>query len=455
MSLELRAPTTATSPLSVVILAAGKGTRMRSSLPKVMHRMAHRTLIGHVLSAAAALEASRVVAVLAPEMDSVRDEIATYGLPFDVAIQDPPLGTGHAVACALPYLPSEGVVLVLYGDTPLISAATLEALLSARAAHGAAVAVLGMNPPDPSGYGRLAFDDTGLAALVEERHASEQLKREGLCNSGVMAIDAACLRPLVDDLELRQEKNEYYLTDIVAGARARDWPCTATEGPWQDGVGVNSKAQLAAAEAIFQDRRRETLMAAGVQMVAPETVFLSADTVIEPDAVIEPFVIFNPGCHVERGALVHSFCHLERTRIGAGAEIGPFARLRPGADIGEGSKIGNFVEVKKATVEAGAKVNHLSYVGDARIGPGANVGAGTITCNYDGFGKYHTDIGAGAFIGSNTALVAPVRIGDGAIIGAGSTIAEDIGDDGLAVTRAELRVIEDGAKRFRARRKQD
>ncbi|MEM7021077.1 MAG: bifunctional UDP-N-acetylglucosamine diphosphorylase/glucosamine-1-phosphate N-acetyltransferase GlmU [Pseudomonadota bacterium] len=439
-------------PLTVVILAAGKGTRMKSGRPKVLHQVAGRSMIGHVLATAAALEPARTVVVLAPGMLEVEKELSHSPLAPAVAIQDPPMGTGHALMAARDQLAAEGMVLVLYGDTPLVTADTLRQLLAATVEAGAAVGVLGMRPPDTTGYGRLLFDQHGLDAIVEERHADEDLKRDGMCNAGIMVVDRNKLDPLLDALVPKQPKNEYYLTDIVGHARAQGWPCTAIEGPWIEGVGVNAQSQLAEAEALMQGRLREAAMAEGVSMTAPETVFLSADTVLAPGVHIDPYVVFGPGVQVDEGALIHSFSHLFGVRIGADAEIGPFARLRPGAEIGERAKIGNFVEVKNASLEAGAKANHLSYLGDARVGAGSNIGAGTITCNYDGFGKYRTDLGERVFVGSNTSLIAPVKVGDGAIIGAGSTIDHDVPPDALSVGRGRQNDLPEGATRFRARK---
>lgn len=435
--------------LSIVVLAAGKGTRMKNGLAKVLHPLAGWPLIRHVLATAAALRPSRTVVVLAPSMDEVAAEVERSAPGAAIAIQDPPLGTGHALMAARSRLPAAGTVLVLYGDTPLITADTLERLVACRRDHAAAVAVLGMAPPDPTGYGRLRFEGRELVELVEERHADPLLRREGLCNSGVMAFDARRLGELLDVLPLRPEKNEHYLTDAVAAARARGWSCRAIEGPWQEGLGVNSQAQLAEAEAIYQDRRRAALLEAGVVMPAPATVHLAADTAIEPGATIEPYVVFGPGVRIGARAVVHAFSHLEGAAVAEGAAVGPFARLRPGAELAAGARVGNFVEVKNAKLAEGAKANHLTYLGDAAVGRDANVGAGTITCNYDGFGKHRTEIGDGAFIGSNTALVAPVRIGPGAIVGAGSTIVHDVPGDALAVARGRQEIREGHAARLR------
>ena len=442
-----------TAPLTVVLLAAGKGTRMRCERPKVLHPLAGRTLIGHVLHTAAALAPARALVILAPGMDAVAAEVGHGPLPARIAYQEPQLGTGHALLAAREHLPEEGELLVLYGDTPLVSPGTLEELLAARRASDAAVAVLGFRPPDPKGYGRLRFDAEGLAAIVEERHADATLRREGLCNAGIMAFDAARLGALLDALEVKQPKGEYYLTDVVEHARRRGWACAALEGPYEAGLGVNSQDQLAATEALLQQRLRAAAMAAGVTLIGPETVFLAADTVLAAGAEVGPYVVFGPGVEVAAGARILPFSHLERVRIGARAEIGPFARLRPGAAIGEGAKVGNFVEVKNATLEAGAKANHLSYIGDAHVGARSNIGAGTITCNYDGVAKHRTEIGAGVFIGSNSALVAPLTIGDGAFVGAGSTINRDVPPGSLSIARSRQTNVEGGAARLRERRR--
>ncbi len=441
------------APVTIVLLAAGKGTRMRSERPKVLHPLAGRPMLAHVLATAAALAPARAAVVLAPGMDQVAAEVERGPLPAVIVHQAPQLGTAHAVLAARAELPPTGEVLVLYGDTPLVTAATLRQLLEARRAADAAVAVLGFRPPDPTGYGRLALDQAGLARIVEERHADATLKRDGACNAGIMAFDAARLLPLLDAIEIKQPKGEYYLTDVVEHARARGWACTAIEGPYEAGLGINSQTQLAEAEAILQQRLRAAAMAAGVTMIAPETVYLAADTELAAGVEVGPFVVFGAGVKVAPNARILSFCHLEGVRIGAGAEIGPFARLRPGAAIGERAKVGNFVEVKNATLEAGAKANHLSYIGDARVGARSNIGAGTITCNYDGAAKHRTEIGKGVFIGSNSALVAPIAIGDGAFVGAGSTINRDVPAGSLSIARARQTDIPDGAARIRGRRR--
>ncbi|MGI9488391.1 MAG: bifunctional UDP-N-acetylglucosamine diphosphorylase/glucosamine-1-phosphate N-acetyltransferase GlmU [Geminicoccaceae bacterium] len=435
--------------LTAVILAAGKGTRMKSGLAKVLHPLAGRSMIGHVLATAARLEPEKAVVVLSNGMDDVEAAVAKASMPTAIAIQDPPLGTGHALMAARSCLPADGDVLVLYGDTPLLTAGTLMQLLAKRREENAAVAVFGFRPEDPSGYGRLRFDEGGLAELVEERHADEDLKRDGLCNAGIMAMDAAKLDTLLGSLELKQPKGEYYLTDIVEHARARGWTCTAIDGPVEEGHGVNSQSQLAEAETVVQRRLRLAAMERGVIMPAPETVHMAADTELAPGVMIEPHVVFGPKVRVAGGAVIKSFSHLEGAEVGAGAVIGPYARLRPGSEIGSGARIGNFVETKNTVMEPGAKANHLTYLGDAHIGSKSNIGAGTITCNYDGFNKHRTEIGAGAFIGSNSALIAPVTVADGAIIGAGSAITDDVPTDDLAIARSRQSNIKDGAARFR------
>jgi bifunctional UDP-N-acetylglucosamine pyrophosphorylase/glucosamine-1-phosphate N-acetyltransferase len=346
--------------LVTVILAAGKGTRMKSGRPKVLHPLAGRSLLGHVVHVAARLEPENTVVVLARDMAEIEAELERLPGPIAVAVQDPPLGTGHALMAARDELPASGDILVLYGDTPLLTAGTLMQLLAARRERDAAVAVFGFRPPDPTGYGRLSFDDEGLAALVEERHADEALRRDGLCNAGIMAVDAARLGPLLDALEVKQPKGEYYRTDIVEHARARGWACTAIEGPWEEGHGVNAQVQLAEAEAVIQRRLRLQAMERGVTMSAPETVHLAADTALAAGVEIEPYVVFGPGVRVEAGARILSFCHLADTVVGVGCAVGPFARLRGGTVLSDGARIGNFVEAKNAAVGAGATAMHLS-----------------------------------------------------------------------------------------------
>ncbi|MEO5338300.1 MAG: bifunctional UDP-N-acetylglucosamine diphosphorylase/glucosamine-1-phosphate N-acetyltransferase GlmU [Magnetospirillum sp. WYHS-4] len=436
---------------AAVILAAGLGTRMKSDLPKVMHRVAGRPMIRHLIASLAEHDLERTVVVVGEGMDAVADAVA----PHPTAIQKDRLGTAHAVLAARDAMAGfDGDVLILYGDTPLIGPETLGRMLAARRAtpHPALV-VLGFRPRDPGHYGRLLMGEGGsLEAIVEAKEASPAQLAIDLCNSGVMCIDGARLFGLLDRVGNANAKKEYYLTDIVALARADGLPCAMVEGEETELLGVNSRAELAAAEAIVQARLRAAALANGATLIAPETVFFSHDTRLGRDVLVEPFVFFGPGVTVGDEVEIRAFSHLEGASVASGARIGPYARLRPGADIGSEAHIGNFVEVKKSTIEERAKVNHLTYIGDARVGAGANVGAGTITCNYDGFFKSLTDIGKGAFIGSNTALVAPVKVGDGAIVGAGSVIARDVAPDALAVTRAQHTEVAGWAKRFRERK---
>ena len=439
-----------TMDVAAIILAAGKGTRMKSESPKVMHKLAGRTMLGHVLHSVARLKPARTAVVVGPGMEAVSQSAA----PVIGVVQPKQLGTGDAVKAARDVLDGfAGTVLVLFGDTPFISPATLASMIEARQADPApAVVVLGFRPVDPGAYGRLVVDAGGLQAIIEARDASPGELAIDLCNSGVMAIDGNELFALIDAIGNDNAKGEFYLTDIVRIARQRGLVCAHIEADEGELLGINSRADLALAEAIMQQSLRARAMAAGVTLSDPSSVWLSFDTELGSDVSIGPNVFFGPGVSVAAGAEIKAFSHIEGATIAAGATVGPFARLRPGARIGKGARVGNFVEIKNAVLEAGAKVNHLSYVGDARVGEGANVGAGTITCNYDGFNKSHTDIGAGAFIGSNTALVAPVRIGDGAIVGAGSTITKDVERDALAVTRAEQKALAGWAARFRATR---
>ncbi|TVR99736.1 MAG: bifunctional UDP-N-acetylglucosamine diphosphorylase/glucosamine-1-phosphate N-acetyltransferase GlmU [Rhodospirillales bacterium] len=439
------------SKTAVVVLAAGLGTRMKSGLPKVLHPLAGRSMIAHLVDTVSELQPERMVVVVGEDMAAVQAAVA----PHPTVVQSPRLGTGHAVMAARPLLEGfAGTVLVVYGDTPLITAMTLERMLAVRRhAPHPSVVVLGFRPADPGAYGRLMVDaEGGLEAIVEAKDAAAEQLALGLCNSGVMAVDGANLFRLLDRVGNDNAKGEYYLTDIVALARSEGLPCGYVEGDVSELVGVNSRADLAAAEAILQDRLRAVAMAEGATLIDPRTVYFSWDTVLGQDVTVGPSVMFGPGVKVGDRVEILGFCHIEGATIAHGARIGPFARLRPGAAVATDAHIGNFVEIKNASIEMGAKVNHLSYIGDARIGAGANVGAGTITCNYDGFFKSHTDVGAGAFIGSNTCLVAPVRIGDGAIVGASSAIAKDVPADALAVTRGPHLVRDGWAKRFRDRR---
>lgn len=439
------------SQTAAVILAAGQGIRMKSALPKVLHPLAGRAMIDHVRAALAPLEPARAVVVIGPDMDAVAAAVA----PLATAVQAEPLGTADAVKAARRALSGfEGTVLVLFGDTPLITTETLEALVAEqRRLPELAVVVLGFRPQDPGAYGRLVIGDDGaLEAIVEARDASAAELAIPLCNSGVMAIDGAVLFALLERIGNDNAKGEYYLTDIVAMARSEGRAAGHIEASEYELLGVNSRSELALAEQAMQWRLREAAMAAGATLADPATVYLSYDTRLGQDVVVGPHVVFGRGVEVGDGAEIRGFCHIEGARIAPGAAVGPFARLRRGSEIGQGARVGNFVEVKNATLEAGAKANHLAYIGDARVGADANVGAGTITCNYDGFMKSHTDIGAGVFIGSNSALVAPVSIGDGAVIGAGSVITQDVEADALAITRPAQDQVAGWARKYRERK---
>jgi len=436
---------------AAIILAAGLGTRMKSDLPKAFHPVGGRAMVDHVVATARDLGAAEIVVVIGTEMT---DRVADLGA-VKIAVQTERHGTADAVKAGVACLGTfAGDVLVAYGDTPLVRPGTYTALLAARRdGRDPAVAVLGFRPADPADYGRLIVDaDGALRAIVESRDATPEQRAIGLCNSGLMAFDGARLPILLDGIGNDNAKGEFYLTEIVAVARAAGFDCAHIEGADDDElIGVNCRADLAVAEAVFQTRARAEAMAGGVTLDDPTTCYLSADTRFGRDVRIEPNVVFGPGVTLGDRVQIRAFCHITGASIGDDATIGPFARLRPGTEIGGGVRIGNFVEVKNARLHDGAKANHLSYIGDAEIGADANIGAGVITCNYDGVGKYRTEIGAGAFIGSNAALVAPVRIGAGAVIGAGSVIAEDVEDDSLATTRAPLRRVAGGAAKLRER----
>ncbi|MEI8153135.1 MAG: bifunctional UDP-N-acetylglucosamine diphosphorylase/glucosamine-1-phosphate N-acetyltransferase GlmU [Hyphomicrobiales bacterium] len=432
-----------------IVLAAGEGTRMRSSRPKVLHEVAGRTLLGHVLTAVKAAQNTVISVVLGPEHDVVSAETSRVAPEASVFIQTERRGTAHAVLAARSAI-EKGAddVLVIFGDTPLIQPQTLQRLRTALA-DGAAVAVLGFRPADPTGYGRLVTQGDDLLAIVEHADATEAERAIGLCNGGLMGLDGKTALSILERIGNANRKGEFYLTDAVKIARDMERKAVALEVTEDEVSGINTKAQLAATEATMQQRLRQAALEAGVTLVSPDTVHFSADTKLGRDVTIEPFVVFGPGVTVEDGATIRSFSHLQGAQVGKGAIVGPFARLRPGAKLEENVHIGNFVEVKEALIEAGAKANHLAYIGDARVGAGANVGAGTITCNYDGAAKHRTDIGKGAFIGSNSSLVAPVKIGDGAYIGSGSVITADVPADALAIGRGRQTLKEGWAKRLR------
>jgi bifunctional UDP-N-acetylglucosamine pyrophosphorylase/glucosamine-1-phosphate N-acetyltransferase len=433
-----------------IVLAAGEGTRMRSSKPKVLHGIGGRTLIAHVLTAALEAGGAGIAVVVGPGREDVAAEARKVAPQAQIFEQTERLGTAHAVLSARPAIEAGADdILVMFADTPLVRPQTLSQLRTALS-DGAAVAVLGFRPKDAAGYGRLVMNGNDLVAIREEKDATADERRIGFCNGGLMALSGQHALAILDKIGNANAKREYYLTDAVAIAREMGLKAVAIETAEDDVRGINTKAQLAETEAVLQGRLRTQAMEAGVTLVAPETVFLSSDTKLGKDVTIEPNVVFGPGVTVEDGATIRAFSHLEGAHVGRGARVGPFARLRPGAELGTDVHIGNFVEVKASTIEAGAKANHLAYIGDARVGEGANIGAGTITCNYDGVDKHHTDIGKGAFIGTNSSLVAPVTIGDGAYIGSGSVVTEDVPADALVVERSEQVTKAGWAARFRA-----
>ncbi len=419
-----------------VILAAGEGTRMRSALPKVLHRLAGRTMLAHVLATAAEAKADAVAVVVGPGRDDVAAE-ARQAIPAaEIFVQSERLGTAHAVLAAAEMI-DRGFddVLILYADVPLISPDTLSSMRHALA-NGIGLVALGFEAANPTGYGRLLMEAGALVAIREHKDATDVERSVTLCNSGLMALQGRTALDLLRRIGRDNAQGEYYLTDAVEVTRAAGLRCAALSADERETLGVNDRVQLASAEAVLQDRLRKNAMLKGATLQAPGTVFFAFDTRLGRDVVVEPHVVFGPGVVVDDGAVIHAFSHLEGAHVGGNANVGPYARLRPGAILGRDSKVGNFVEVKSATIQEGAKVSHLSYIGDASVGAGANIGAGTITCNYDGYGKYRTEIGAGAFIGSNTALVAPVTIGQGAFVASGSTITEDVPADALALGRA-------------------
>ena len=424
---------------AAIILAAGSGTRMRSAMPKVMHPIAGQPMIAHLLGALQPLTPAATVVVIGARMSDVARAVA----PAECVVQDPPLGTGDAVRTALRVLQGrlapQGEIdetLVLFGDTPLLRTETLSRLLAERRRASAAILVSGMRPADPGPYGRFVLGPDGrLERIVEAADATPEERAIRLVNGGIMAIDARHAVDLVGALDRDNAKGEFYLSDIVDIARRKGLGRGTMELPAEELIGINTRAELAEAEVLMQWRLRRSAMDAGVTLVAPETVYLSADTRFGRDAIVEPNVTFGPGVTVGEGARICSFSHLEGAAVGAAARVGPFARLRPGAVLEDEVHVGNFVEVKAARLGAGAKANHLSYIGDAEVGARTNIGAGTITCNYDGFNKHRTIIGEGVFIGSNTALVAPVTVGDGAIVAAGSVVTDDVSADALSIAR--------------------
>ena len=436
-----------------IVLAAGEGVRMRSARPKVLHELAGRSMLAHTLSTILAGAMGDIAVVVASDGDGVAAEALKAAPEAKIAVQRERRGTAAAVLAARDQI-ERGYddILVVYADIPLIEASTLAAMRT-ELASGADVVALGFEAVDPAGYGRLIERGGRLVAIREEKDASAEERGSRLCNAGPIAFSGAEALNLLAAVKPDNAQNEYYLTDIVEIANARGLLARALIAKEKEVMGVNDRAQLAAAEAALQDRLRRRAMAAGATLTAPETVFLSYDVKIGRDVVIEPHVVIGPRCTIEDGATIRSFSYIESARVAGGAIVGPFARLRPGADIGVNARIGNFVEIKQSAVEEGAKINHLSYIGDARVGAKANIGAGTIVCNYDGFAKHKTDIGAGAFVGSNSALVAPVTIGDGAYIGSGSVITKPVEADALAVARGRQETRAGWAKAFRDRHK--
>ena len=423
---------------------------MRATRPKVLHEIAGRSLLAHVLGVVREAGDISAAVVIGPAAAAVAAEAERVWPGAEIFVQADRRGTAHAVLAAKAAIARRGDdLLVVFADTPLIRPQTLRRMRDAIA-QGAAVAVLGFRPRDPTGYGRLVLEGGELAAIREELDASAAERAIGLCNGGLMAFAGATALAILEQIGNHNRKGEFYLTDAVAIARAINLKAVAIETEEDEVRGINTKAQLAETEAALQQRLRSEALAAGVTLVAPETVFLSADTKFGRDVVVEPFVVFGPGVTVEDNAVIRSFSHLDRAHVGKGALVGPYARLRPGARLHEDVHVGNFVEVKEAVIEAGAKANHLAYIGDARVGAGANIGAGTIVCNYDGAAKHHTDIGKGAFIGSNSALVAPVKIGDGAYVATGSVITHEVPPDALAIGRSRQVIKENRAARLRS-----
>ena len=420
---------------ALVILAAGKGTRMKSDLPKVLHPIAQAPMLAHALRAGAALEPEKVIVVAGHCAEAVTKTTAAFDENAEVVLQEEQLGTAHAVDQARAALTGfSGDVVVLYGDTPFLSVETLNRMIDAR--QQADLVVLGFHAADPARYGRLVMDGDSLERIVEFKDATEAERALDFCNSGLMACDAATLFDLISGVNNDNASEEYYLTDVVELARQRALSVTAVSCDESETLGVNSRADLAQADAVFQARARIELLDNGVTLMAPDTVYLAFDTVIGRDTVIEPNVVFGPGVTVESGATIRAFSHLEGCHVSRDAVVGPYARLRPGTELSEGARIGNFVEIKNAIIDEGAKVNHLSYVGDASVGARSNIGAGTITCNYDGVMKHKTEIGSDAFIGSNTCLVAPVSIGDAAMTATGTIVTKNVEPGALAVARA-------------------
>ena len=442
-----------------IILAAGQGTRMKSNLPKPLHKLGGKPMLAWVLDTSFAAGADGQVVITPKDSDVIDGFINAYTearkLDVQTAIQDPQKGTGHAVECAKEALKDyNGIIIVAFADTPLVQTETYQALAKALETSDAAIACLGFDAEDPTGYGRLVTDDQGrLLKITEEKDANDEEKAIAFVNAGMMALKAPLAFELLEGLHDNTKTGEKYLTDCIEAARAKGHDVLTIKAEQTEVLGVNDRADLAQAEAVMQNQLRQAAMAAGATLIAPETVFLHHDAVIEPDVIIEPHVVISKAVHIGEGSEIKSFSHLEGVKTGPCCVIGPYARLRPGTDLGEGVKIGNFVETKNITMGDLSKANHLTYLGDSTIGSKTNIGAGTITCNYDGFNKNRTTIGDGAFIGSNSSLVAPVSIGDRALIGAGSTITRDVADDALAIVRGDEKTLPGGAERLRQKYK--
>ncbi len=436
--------------LQIIILSAGQGTRMKSDLPKILHPLGGRPVLHYVLDLAHSMTPQEVVLVVSPSLKDIKT-------PFvhQTVVQHPAQGTGDAVKYALPHLKAEGQVLVLFGDTPLIQRETLDRMLMLSHSHlEMAVILLGMRPMDKQNYARLILNEAGeLEAVIEDKDLTTAQKEISLCNSGAMLVRGDLLESLLSAVTPHNAAQEYYLTDLVKIARQKGYTCGVVEGEASEFIGINTRQDLALAENFLQDRWRNRAMTEGATLMDPKTIYFSYDTKLGSDVTLHPCIVFGPGVEIEKGAELFSFCRLCDTHVGPYALVGPFAHLRGGVHLQKKAEIGNFVEVKKSTFGPGAKAKHLSYIGDADVGSQANIGAGTITCNYDGFSKFKTQIGEGAFIGSNSSLIAPLSIGDYAIVGAGSVINQDVEGRALAVTRRNQTVLERGADKFREKRK--
>lgn len=442
---------------AVIILAAGQGTRMKSTLPKVLHPLCGRPMLHAVMETALMLSPERIITVVGPDMEIVERSATFYHPNAECVVQTKQLGTADAVKAALPSLEGfTGNVIVLYGDTPLIRAASVETMLKTLESPHNAVTVLGFRPKDPAEYGRMIVNDAGeLHAIVEFKEATAEQRSINLCNSGVMAIKGSLLAGLLNSVDNNNAKKEYYLTDIIALARQGGHGCRFIEADEEDVQGINSRVQLAEAEAVAQKRLRLQAMENGVTLISPETVTFCFDTILGRDVIIHPYVVFGKNVQVHDGVEIKPFSHIEGAVVHNDASIGPFSRLRVGTVVGAHARIGNFVEIKNSKLENDVKINHLSYIGDADIGMHTNIGAGTITCNYDGFNKHHTSIGKNTLIGSNTALVAPVTIGSGVIIGAGSVILDDVASDALSIARSHQVILEGKGAEIRCRKKKE